>query len=89
MGKKRGVMEWVNSVLANAHFLDCIGCEVGCEGGNDARSQRIRDMVAQGMSQTDIIKEVWGIQTTAGKAYQSAAAEYRSILAKLMKGVNL
>lgn len=30
MGKKRGVMEWVNSVLANAHFLDCIGCEVGC-----------------------------------------------------------
>lgn len=64
------------------------GGEDGHEVGKppEPRVRRIRDMVAQGMNQTDIIKEVWNIQTTAGKAYQAAATEYRSILAGLVGG---
>lgn len=64
-----------------------VGSEVPCEVGTrglDARAERVRGMVVQGLSQNEIIKEVWGC--SAGKAYQEASAEYRSILAELVKG---
>lgn len=61
--------------------------EVGLEVGSknlDPRAERVRGLIVQGLSQNEVIKEIWGC--SAGRAYQEASTEYRSILAELVKG---
>lgn len=49
------------------------------------RLSLVRKMLAEQKKQTEIIRLVWGIETTAGRAYEQAAKEYRAIVALIVK----
>ena len=69
---------------ATSPIVWAVGSEVGSEVGLDPRAERVRSLILQGLSQNEIIKEVWG--ASAGKGYQEASIEFRSLLAVLVKG---
>ncbi len=50
----------------------------------DARAARVRELVRAETPTRDILREVWGITTSGGAQYARAAAELRSIMAKLV-----
>ena len=80
-------MHWSVGPEDSAEVTPEDGLEDGAEDGlaSSARAQRVREMTIAGVSQTDIITEIWRCPKS-GRACQAAADEYRSILAELMKG---
>ncbi len=50
----------------------------------DPRMTRVRDLVRAETPTKDILREVWGIQSTGGDKYARAAAELRAIIAQLV-----
>ena len=50
------------------------------------RLQRIRAAVEAQRSQSDILREVWGVNATRGREFETAVAEYRRLLAILVGG---
>lgn len=49
----------------------------------DAETRQVLNLLAQHKSQSEIIKEVWGVESKGGTSYQKYADKYRAILAEL------
>jgi hypothetical protein len=50
----------------------------------DARSERVKQLLRQKVSQNEILKDVWGVNSGGGRAYQEAAEQYRELVAQLV-----
>lgn len=48
------------------------------------RPRRVRELILQGKTQTEVIKEVWNVK--GGPKYQAAAVEYNNLLRELLGG---
>ena len=60
------------------------GMEVATHDALSPRECRVLEMVQAQCGQNEIIEEIWHVNNKQGRAYMSAAAEYRAIVAKLL-----
>lgn len=52
-----------------------------------AKAMQVKQMLIDGKTQNDILKELWGLSNLSGRRYQTAASELRIVISQLMKGV--
>lgn len=51
------------------------------------RERKVLDLLKEKVQVTDIIKEVWNVDSKAGRPFRSAQEEYREIVAKIVKDI--